>query len=130
MIIYLVVEDVVLATALQAKLSVFAHNVIICGGTDSDEIVNGIKVIRPDCLVLDILKRRPNGFDLLMAIKAARDDIGAPIFIYTAQDDKLTRERCLNIGADHFFSQAEFSLDQFLQKFTKIMANIKKSKLA
>lgn len=119
-----------MAAAIEAKLSVKAYRVIPGRGTDLHEIINDIKANQPDCLIMDIFRQRPNGFDLLMAIKAARDDIGAPVFVYTAQDDKQSRERSLNIGVDHFFSQAEFSLDQFLQKFSKIMANIKKSKLA
>jgi DNA-binding NarL/FixJ family response regulator len=70
-----------------------------------------------------------NGFDLLRAIKEVWGDKKCSLFIYTDLDDPVSRQRALNLGADHYYSRRELSLDQFIEKFRKIIANREKPRL-
>ena len=52
---------------------------------------------RPDCLVLDLQMRAPNGFDVLAELTAS--GVRLPVVIITAHDEPETRARCLSAGA-------------------------------
>ena len=52
---------------------------------------------RPDCLVLDLQMRAPNGFDVLAELAASGARL--PVVIITAHDEPETRARCLSAGA-------------------------------
>jgi FixJ family two-component response regulator len=51
----------------------------------------------PDCLVLDLQMRGPNGFDVLSELSASGARL--PVIIITAHDEPETRARCLSAGA-------------------------------
>jgi FixJ family two-component response regulator len=52
---------------------------------------------RPDCLVLDLQMRTPNGFDVLAELAASGARL--PVVIITAHDEPETRAHCLSAGA-------------------------------
>jgi len=58
---------------------------------------------RPDCLVLDLQMRAPNGFDVLAELAAS--GIRLPVVIITAHDEPETRARCLSAGAAAYLSK-------------------------
>lgn len=56
---------------------------------------------RPDCLVLDLQMRAPNGFDVLAELTAS--GVRLPVVIITAHDEPGTRERCYAAGVTAYF---------------------------
>ena len=61
------------------------------------DFLDALAECRPDCLVLDLQMRAPNGFDVLAELAASGARL--PVVIITAPDEPETRARCLSAGA-------------------------------
>jgi DNA-binding NarL/FixJ family response regulator len=70
----------------------------------ADDAIARFASLRPDGVILDLELRQGTGLDVLRTIKARRPE--CRVLIFTSHDTKPFRTRCLEAGADRFFSKA------------------------
>ncbi|HOZ56391.1 MAG TPA: response regulator [bacterium] len=122
--IFIVEDDVILLSSLQAKFSVEGFNVLVHNGAgDINEIIKLIKISMPDLIILDLILPKVDGFELLGSIKAADSISGIPIFVFSNLSDDDSKKKCFSLGAEQYFVKSDFNLDQFIEKIKKIIFN-------
>lgn len=124
--ILIVEDDANLLYGLQAKFRVAEYEILADQGTDKATIMEKIRVLKPNYIILDIMLPRVDGFELLAEIKADREISRIPVFIFTNLSDLESRQKGKELGADFYLIKAEFNLDDFVEKFQKIIANLEK----
>ena len=71
---------------------------------NSSEVIESIKALKPDIVILDIRMPGDNGISLLETIKKEKN---SPIVImFTNYPYLQYRKKCMDLGADHFFYKA------------------------
>lgn len=126
--IFIVEDDANILYALQAKFSLAGFQVEVnCGNIGVEELVNNIKEIKPDFMILDLILPKADGFDLLKAIRKEESLYNLLLFIFTNLSDQDTKGRGLTLGANYYFVKHDFSIDDFVAKVVKIVKNRKKS---
>jgi len=124
--IFIIEDDANLLYGLQAKFSVDGFKVTTDEGLDKAQVMEKIKILKPDYIILDIILPRINGFNLLAEIKADPAISKIPVFIFTNLSDNDSRQKGLKLGVDYYLVKVELSLDEFVAKFKKIIANKEK----
>lgn len=115
--------------ALQAKLSIEGFKVKTETGDSSiEEIILKIKQFQPNYIILDLILPQVDGFDILQAIKADNELSGVKVFIFTNLSDNDSQSRSEKLGADYYFIKNKFIIDEFIEKFKKIIYNKEKVK--
>lgn len=125
--VLLIEDDINMVSALEAKfklLDIATFRYSQEGGQYN--IINQIHEIRPDCVLLELLLTRYNGFDLLQFIRGENLDYDLPVFIYTSLGDDETRASCATLGANYIFKKSEFSIDEITVSVKKIITNQRK----
>ncbi|NCQ16090.1 response regulator [Candidatus Falkowbacteria bacterium] len=124
--ILLIEDDVNLLYGLQAKFSVEGFSVATDAGSEKEEILEKIRALKPDYVILDIILPRVDGFEVLKEIKTDPQFTGLPVYIFTNLSDDDSRERAAKLGADLYLLKIDFNLDEFVEKFKKIISNAEK----
>ena len=126
--ILIIEDDANLLYSLQAKFSVQGFKIVTDDGLAEEELMGKIINLKPDFIILDLILPKIDGFAFLKRIKAHADISSIPIFIFSNLSDEDSRNRGLNFGADYYLIKSQFSLDEFVTKVVKIIAN--RTKLA
>lgn len=121
--ILIIEDDANLLYGLQAKFRVEGFKTITDEGSDKAGVMEKIKTLKPDYIILDIILPGIDGFDLLAEIKANPGTSKIPVFVFTNLSDSDSRQKCEKLGADFYLIKVEFNLDEFVAKFQKIIAN-------
>ncbi len=121
--ILIIEDDANLLFSLQSKLRIEGFEIITDAGTDEIMALEKINAFRPDYIILDIILPKINGLDLLQKIKAKTEISRIPVCIFTNLSDDDTRQQAKKYGADIFLLKTDFSIDEFVDKFKKIIAN-------
>jgi len=124
--ILMVEDEANLLYGLQAKFRVAGYDVITDQGDDKKILLEKIKIQKPDYIILDIILPRVDGFELLAEVKADPALALIPVFIFTNLSDADSQRRGKELGADFYLIKAELNLDEFVEKFQKIIANREK----
>jgi DNA-binding response OmpR family regulator len=126
--ILLVEDDANILYGLQSKFRIEGFETIIDQGMHETEVLEKITTLKPDYIILDIILPKVNGLDLLKKIKAKPLISNIPIFIFTNLSDNDSREQAKKFGAEIYLVKTDFSLDEFVDKFQKIISNKEKIK--
>lgn len=125
--VFIIEDDVNNLCALQAKLSLEGFIVKIDNGDSKiEEILTKIKLFKPDCIILDLILPQADGFEILTAIKGDKEISGVSVFIFTNLSDNDSKSRSEQLGADYYFIKNKFLIDEFIEKFKKIIHNKQK----
>ena len=124
--ILIVEDDANLLYGLQAKFRVEGFETITDEGADNLGLMEKIKTLKPDYIVLDIILPKIDGFKILAEIKADQAISRIPIFIFTNLSDDDSRQKGVDLGADFYLIKDEMNLDEFVVKFKKIISNKEK----
>ena len=124
--ILLIEDDVNLLYGLQAKFSVEGFSVATDAGSEKEEILEKIRALKPDYVILDIILPRVDGFEVLKEIKTDPQFTGLPVYIFTNLSDDDSRERAAKLGADLYLLKIDFNLDEFVEKFKKVISKAEK----
>ena len=125
--LFIIEDDVNILSALKAKFSVENFRVESdSGSTVIEEIVKKIKAIHPDFIILDLILPRVSGFDILSSIKSDKEISGIPVLVFTNLSDADSKERSNQLGSDYYFIKSDFTIDEFIEKIKKIIANKEK----
>lgn len=121
--ILLVEDDINLLSGLQAKLRVEEFEVFTDSGSEKGEIIEKIRSLKPNYIILDLILPEVDGFEILKEIKANPELADSQVFVFTSLSDTDSRQRADKLGADLYLLKTEFNLDEFVEKFKKIIAN-------
>ena len=84
----------------------------LCGMVPTpDEAVRSIKELQPDFVILDIVLKNGNGFDVLKRLRS--EGVRARVLVLTNYAFPHYREICRGMGADYFFDKS-LDLDRAL----------------
>ncbi|OGF31206.1 hypothetical protein A3H09_03075 [Candidatus Falkowbacteria bacterium RIFCSPLOWO2_12_FULL_45_13] len=126
--ILLIEDDANLLYSLQAKFRIEGFEIITDEGLDKIEIFEKIVSLKPDYIILDIILPKISGHDLLKEIKVSPLMSKIPVFVFTNLSDNDSRQQVMKFGADIYFVKADFTIDEFVAKFKKIISNREKIK--
>jgi len=126
--ILLIEDDANLLYSLQAKFRIEGFEIITDEGLDKIEIFEKIVSLKPDYIILDIILPKISGHDLLKEIKVSPLMSKIPVFVFTNLSDNDSRQQAMKFGADIYFVKADFTIDEFVAKFKKIIGNREKIK--
>lgn len=125
--VFIIEDDSVVLYALKAKLSHAGMDVLTSeGNEETKDLMLMIRKEKPDYIILDLILPNIDGSDILREIKSEISGWRMPVFIFSNLSDNDTKERCQNLGADYFFAKKEFNIDEFVEKFLKIINNLDK----
>lgn len=122
--IFIIEDDANILYAMQAKFSIEGFKVEVDNGTgEREEVLNKIRVFRPDFIVMDLVLPKMDGKELLRAIKADEHTSDPYIFVFSDFSDEDDRTRRERTGADYFLIKEKFIVDDFVAKVKKIIKN-------
>lgn len=77
----------------------------LCGmAIAPDEAINAIKEQDPDIVILDIVLKGGNGFEVLKRLRS--EGIGVQVMVLTNYTFPHYRDICRGMGADYFFDKS------------------------
>jgi len=120
---FIIENDVNVAHSLEAHLSLNDFHAFAFADGDADEIINRILSFEPRYIIANLVLPRTNGLELIEKIKLNSELAELPIFIFTHLQNPLIKSRCLQLGADYYYSTEEMTLPEFIEKFKKIIIN-------
>jgi len=123
--IFIVEDDINLAGAMQAQFNLRSFNTEINRGNEEDieAVINEIKKVDADIVILDLILPKLDGFEIIKAIRADDEVSDIYIFIFTDVSDEDSKARGLQVGANQYFIKDDFSVEEFAEKVKKIMEN-------
>lgn len=123
--VFVIEDDANLSASMQAQLNLagFQSEVNRGNETDIEEIINEIKKVDADIVVLDLILPKLDGFEIIKAVRADEEISDIYIFIFTDVSDEDSKARGLRLGANQYFIKEDFSVEEFAGKVRKIMEN-------
>jgi DNA-binding response OmpR family regulator len=123
--IFIVEDDINLAGAMQVQFNLRKFNTEINRGNEEDieAVINEIKKVDADIVILDLILPKLDGFEIIKAIRADDEISDIYIFIFTDVSDEDSKARGLQVGANQYFIKEDFSVEEFAEKVKKIMEN-------
>lgn len=77
----------------------------ICGmALTPDDAINSIKEQKPDVIILDIVLKGGNGFEVLKRLRS--EGVDARVLVLTNYTFPHYRDICRGMGADYFFDKS------------------------
>jgi len=113
--VLLVEDDPVLSDAIREGLSDEGIQADIVSNVH--DAIEGVRLRRPDAIVLDLMLGSESGLDVLKAIRDNRDQ--TPVLILSAMGTTENRVRGLNAGADDYLVKP-FELKELLARLIAI----------
>jgi DNA-binding NarL/FixJ family response regulator len=101
--VYIVDDSVKLRKRLYELLSDVDNVQVIGQAGNADQVLDEIRVLKPDTVLLDIRLPGKNGIQLLGEIKQLQPEI--TVIIMTNYDYPQYRQKSFQAGADHFFNK-------------------------
>ena len=90
---------------------------------DGEEALNGVKDIKPDIILLDIILPAIDGFQILHQIRSYKDKTIAeiPVIMLSnlGQDDDI--KKAMDMGANDYLVKAHFTTEEIAVKIKKIL---------
>jgi DNA-binding response OmpR family regulator len=123
--VFIIEDDINLASAMQNQLNVRGFSAEINRGSEEDieALINEIKKIDADIVILDLILPKLDGFEIIKAIRADEEVSNIFIFIFTDVSDEDSKARGLRLGANQYFIKQDFSIEEFAEKVKRIMEN-------
>lgn len=125
--IFIIEDDANILYALQAKFSIEGFKVEVDNGTgEREEVLNKMRVFRPDFVIMDLVLPKMDGKELLHAIKTDEHISDSCVFVFSDFSDEDDRARKERTGADYVLLKEQFMADDFVAKVKKIIENKEK----
>lgn len=112
----LVVDDDDDVRQMLARL-LSAEGFRVSEATTGEEVVEALATRPPDLIVLDVMLRHQNGFDLLTSIRRNHE---TPVILLTGRDRESDRVLGLRLGADDYVVKP-FSPDELVARISSVL---------
>jgi DNA-binding response OmpR family regulator len=97
--VFIVEDDQTIRELLKTLLELEGYSVFLIGNASENDIINSIREINPEFLLLDVHLRQANGVDILTNLR--RDESYNKLFIIMASGMDY-REQCMRIGSNGY----------------------------
>ena len=105
--ILLIEDDPFISQLYSDKFSKFNYEIeVVRDGSESLEI---LKKYKPDCILLDIVMPKMDGFEILERIKKDNSLKKIPVLILTNLGDKTDIDRAMSLGAESYIIKSHFT---------------------
>ena len=123
--IFIIEDDISLAGAMQTQFNSHGFTAEINRGSEEDieALINEVKKVDADIVILDLILPKLDGFEIIKAIRTDEEISDIYIFIFTDVSDEDSKARGLSLGANQYFIKQDFSPEEFAEKVAKIMEN-------
>jgi DNA-binding response OmpR family regulator len=123
--IFIIEDDINLAGAMQAQFNLKKFNAEINIGNEEDieALINEIKKVDAEIVILDLILPKLDGFEIIKKIREDEEISDIYIFIFTDVSDEDSKARGLQVGANQYFIKEDFSVEEFTEKVKRIMDN-------
>jgi twitching motility two-component system response regulator PilH len=115
----LIVDDSRTQLMLMAAL-LRAHGYDVITATDGDEALSRIYAEQPDCVVLDVVLPKQNGFQLCRRLKLLDAQCTIPIILISGNKTPIDRQWGMEQGADLFLCKP-FSGEELLAGIESVL---------
>jgi putative two-component system response regulator len=88
----------------------------VCSTTDPREVIDQLRVFRPDLIVLDLMMPKVDGYSVIVQLRGwIPDDEYLPILVVTADASRTARQKALTLGANDFITKPVDATDVILR---------------
>jgi len=88
----------------------------VCSTTDSREVIDQLRVFRPDLILLDLMMPKVDGYAVIVQLRGwIPDDEFLPIIVITADVSRGARQKALSLGANDFITKPVDATDVVLR---------------
>ena len=102
--VFLADDSEILRNRLKTALEEITNIEILGESGIGIEALNQILKLHPDIAIIDIRMPTKSGIEILKEIKDKQSDI--KVIVFTNYPFPQYRERCMSLGADHFFEKS------------------------
>lgn len=120
-IILVAEDDKFLANAYRIKLTKAGFEVHIA--RDGQEVLDTIKTVIPDLILLDLVMPVRDGFSTLEAIKSDAKLKTIPVIVSSNLGQKEDTDRALKLGAVDYFVKSDLALNTLIERINKILGS-------
>ena len=111
--ILIIDDDISITELMKALVSVEGHQpTTVNDSTTAIDVANSVK---PDLITLDLMMPGLNGFELCELLHNDPRFANTPIIIISARDDRESKERALEAGANDYITKP-FGVDDLMQR--------------
>lgn len=96
-------DDPVIQRLLAINLEMEGYEVAVAG--DGEEALEVARTARPDCILLDVMMPRKDGWEVCAELKADPDLAGIPVVILSARAQATDVARGTEVGADAYLTK-------------------------
>lgn len=126
----LVVDDEEANVALLDRLLHSAGFQCVHTETDSSRVLDRIAELDPQCVILDLHMPKPDGFEVLAAIRSRGGDASElPVLVCTADVTTDTMQRALSAGASDFLTKPVDAVEVAQRTRNLVMAHLMRGEL-
>jgi DNA-binding response OmpR family regulator len=120
--IFVVDDDPAIRQLLTDVLELEGHEVRVA--VDGLAAVRALEVIRPDCIVLDVMMPGLDGYGVLRSVRSVRSEDGhpVPVIMLTAAAEPDTALRAWADGVDYFLAKP-FGADDVLDLIDSLLGD-------
>ncbi len=119
--ILLVEDDPFLIEIYTAKLENAGFSVDVV--SDGDMVINKMKEIKPDLVVLDIVLPNIDGWEILREIKRNEEFKDVKIVILSNLSEKEDVEKGIKEGADKYLIKSHYEPSQVVEEIEEVLNN-------
>lgn len=101
--IFIVEDEERIGLLIEKTVTKAGHNAVVL--RDARELETRLKAETPDLLLLDLMLRGKNGFDILSDWKRARTTACIPVIILSARSAEQDKVRGLELGAEDYVTK-------------------------
>jgi DNA-binding response OmpR family regulator len=117
--ILIIDDDISITELMKALVSVEGHQpTTVNDSTTAMDVANSVK---PDLITLDLMMPGINGFELCELLHNDPRFANIPIIIISARDDRESKERALEAGANDYITKP-FGVDDLMQRIKVLTA--------
>lgn len=115
-------DDITLRQMYRARLE--ASSYVVTEAINGEEALARAVELHPDCILLDIMMPRVNGFDVLDILKTTPGTKHIPVVILTNLMQDEAKQRVTNSGAAVVLIKASVTPLQVVETINGVMGNI------
>jgi two-component system alkaline phosphatase synthesis response regulator PhoP len=72
---------------------------------DGEDALEELRARTPDCVVLDLMMPRLDGFKVLETMRAEQLAVGTPVIVFSCKSEERTFVRVWELGADDYLTK-------------------------
>ncbi len=96
----------------------------VCAFDDAEAFDRGMKEMKPDLLLLDVMLPGEDGLSVLKRLRSDNDTKELPVILVTAKDSEIDTVKGLDLGADDYITKP-FGVMELMSRIKAIMRRIK-----